>query len=1302
MGKVTTRLSLADKISGMRNLNAYKDAFDILGIFVILIDCNGHIVMINKHAIETLGYREADIVGQILWETPWFYKESQKSVKGVMKNALAGHTNYLDCEIIASNGDELLVHFCAKPLINNNGDIKGAMLEGNVGFNKSKKLDRSPGGAIDFVYSMLNNINSVILIIDLKTKGIIFANSYAREIFSHKMVGELCYSFLYNSDVPCECCTNEMKKNINQKPFKQEYYNSTINRYFSIISKIIKWYDGHDVRFEFFSDISEQRDVEKEYLRTIETSKALINAPDESMLLMELNGTVVNLNDAFAHNFGKKYEELIGRNIYDLMSEDLIKSRKGYMEEVLKSGEPAFFEDKRGEIRFLHIVYPVFDDSGRVFQVAIFSKNVTELNNALTLQKQTRAEIIQTNNRLNAILNSAIGFFISTIDLDGNITSWNKGAEMIMGYEEGEVIGKLNMLHLISGDIRNLNIYKNGMNNVSKDGFFKGEIKCKRMDGKCFPAFVHANPLCDADENIMGILVIVQDITERKQAEKELLKSTIVLETMVEGVTITDMQGRVIDVNKAAVMQMGYSKEELIGNNIMEAVVIERDRPKFIENQMALLSGQRQLAVEYGIKHKNGNELILSMSLSVMHDFNNNFNSIIAVHRDITERKKAEEEIVSLLEFNKTLISVSNIGIFTFNELGQCISVNIAGSKMMGSTEDMILNQNYEQIESWVDRHLSETMKDAISTGDEQQVDINIVTDSGSEVYLDCHLLTFFFANELHILLLINDVSKQKTLEKQLREAKNDAENANRIKSEFLANMSHEIRTPMNGIIGMTSLTLDTDITAEQKEYLTMVKFSADHLLDIINDILDFSKIEADQMKLDRMNFSLRTTLKSSIDLFYYSAREKQLDLIVNVDPIVPDAVIGDPGRLRQIFVNLIGNSIKFTEEGAIVSKVSIQKESSDAVTLLFSISDSGIGIPEDRQGAIFDSFTQVDGSTTRKYGGTGLGTTISKQLVELMDGEIWLESPARQSWDIGGPGTTFYFTIILSIQSEENLIINRDYDIIKDHRILIVNNNKEIRNKLTCFFKKCGFNDIKTSNEVELFDVLSNAKKEQKPFLLVLLDLQLPGTDGFNIANEMQSSGWLRDVAVILLTNLGYKGDSDLCKQYGISAYLPRPFEESVLLDIINETIGRKLLENKELITQHSIKDAERKLNILLAEDNRVNQMVVKRMLLKQGHSVTIVGNGQLAVEELEKEDFDLILMDVQMPVMDGIEATKVIRENEKGSYIYIIAMTAHAMKGDREMIIKSGMDEYISKPIDPKKIFEILDKIIIKVDKK
>ncbi|MBC8554770.1 MAG: response regulator, partial [Candidatus Brocadiales bacterium] len=660
-------------------------------------------------------------------------------------------------------------------------------------------------------------------------------------------------------------------------------------------------------------------------------------------------------------------------------------------------------------------------------------------------------------------------------------------------------------------------------------------------------------------------------------------------------------------------------------------------------------------------------------------------------------------------DYMKNILDNTQDMVITTNTNGRIVEFNTGAEHILGYTRKEVVGQSAEMF--YLDRQIKKKlMKRIEDEGAVKNYETKLRTKQGADIHMVITVsqLKDNSGNVIGAVEVGKDITEKNKREEELaktnkklkseimerevieialKTAKESAEGANKAKSEFLANMSHEVRTPMSGVIGMTDLLLDTHLTPEQLEYAGTIRESADSLLNIINDILDFSKIEAGKMMMEKIDFELHVTVDSVINLFTVKAEERGLGLSCFIAPEVPSFLQGDPGRLRQVLINLISNAIKFTNNGKVDLCINQIKETDSHTTLRFIIRDTGIGIPGDRINRLFQSFSQVDTSTTRKYGGTGLGLAISRQITELMGGQIGVESKE-------GNGSTFWFSVVFEKRSSDRQIPIEPGE-IENMRVLVVDDNSAKCHILRRYLESWNCRVEEAGSAVEAMKKLRDVSNRVDKFKIVLIDYSIPGMGGESLGGEIKADSKLKDLALVMLTSSGQRGDADHLKKLGFAAFLSRPIKQSQLFDCLQIITGKKnnIEENstRQIVTRYSItEERKRRVRILLAEDNIINQKIALRILNKKfGIHADVVNNGREAIETLERVDYDMILMDCQMPEMDGYEATRIIRDDHstvRNRNIPIIAMTVNAMKGDRKKCLEGGMDDYVTKHIDVK----------------
>jgi len=782
------------------------------------------------------------------------------------------------------------------------------------------------------------------------------------------------------------------------------------------------------------------------------------------------------------------------------------------------------------------------------------------------------------------------------------------------------------------------------------------------------------------------------EAAERKQAQGELYKVASIVESADDAIISTDLEGKILSWNAGAERTYGYCAEEVIGQHV--SLLFPPDRP---DEESGIIKrvrlGERIKHFETVRVSKDGRQIPISLAVSAVRDADGNLVGISKIAHDITERKRAEAQLkASEAELRALFAGMTDV-ILVLNNEGRYLKIAPTNPRLLyRPSPELVGKMMYEVLPQAEAELFLSYVRQALET--HEPVNVEYSLQIGDEQVWFAGTASPMTADL--VVWVARDITARKQMEAELERTRDAALESARLKSEFLANMSHEVRTPMNGVIGMTGLLLDTELDEEQRDFVETVRSSTDSLLTIINDILDFSKIEAGKLQFETLDFDIRGVVESSVEMLAERAQAKGVEIASFVDDNLPTRVRGDAGRLRQVLINMVGNAVKFTERGEVVVRATKEYENGHVIAR-FEVTDTGIGLSKEAQRYLFQPFIQADGSTTRKYGGTGLGLAISKQLVELMGGAIGVESEP-------GRGSTFWFTARLDKQPGpvEARAATPHID-LHNLRVLVVDDNATNRQILLRQITSWGMMATVAESGAQALELLRAAAGQGQEYDVALLDLHMPVMDGFELARAIKADANIALTLLVLMPTYGQRGDAQLAREVGIAAYLTKPVRQSQLFDCLatvtahGDTASPTPAAPQRLVTKHPLEEAHpaRRSRILIAEDNPVNQKVAARQIEKLGYRADIAANGLEVLDALLRIPYDIVLMDCQMPEMDGFEATSKIRLREgKNKRTIIIAMTANALEGDREKCLVAGMDDYISKPVRVAELQHILER--------
>ncbi len=1121
------------------------------------------------------------------------------------------------------------------------------------------------------------------------------ASGYSRE----ELIGENCR--LIRSDIHPAQLFEEMWETISSgKVWRGEVCSrSKSGRLYWVDASIVPFFDKNGLPVQYISvqtDITARKIAEKKFSESEERYRSLVDGLNEVIFSTDASGYWTFLSRSWAQVTGFSVDESLGRFCLDFVLPEEGPRARDLFEAMTRSGtycrETLRIVTADGAVRCVEVmVQAARNDEGEFTGATGTLTDVTE--------RRLAQDKLEEQFHFVEELFEAIPIPVYLKDVAGKFQKINKACSEFFGITHDEFIGRTVHELLPAEDAEfHAAMSRRIIDTRQKTSY---EKVITRRDGTKRYAIFQADALTRPDGEVVGFVGTVHDITENKaqqarlaEAKERLRRITNTIPGTIfqceigdEGVRFTFVSDRVKEIR-------GVDPEALLDDtgNASFRQIMEEDRNRVWHGVMEAARKLETWSGEFRIVRPDGSIRWIRSEINPEREKAANGKTLYSgIWLDVTQLKEADARLREVTE---------NIPVAVFQYVlpksgGAHFSFFSHGlERICGVTaEDVVADQNnLRALVHAEDRpRLGELVAVAVENAQAWSMDFRIRhKQTGATVWVHGEAQPKFQqdGNALWNGYLA-DISESKHASEDLRLAKEGAESASLAKSEFLANMSHEIRTPMNGIIGMTDLVLDSELDEEQREYLQIVKSSSEALLTVLNDILDFSKIEAGKLVIESIPFNLWRTVGDALKTMALNAHDKSLELICDIAADAPDCVIGDPGRLRQIIVNLVGNGIKFTERGEIVVRVVCEEFDSESALFHFSVADSGIGIPPDKLDSIFKAFTQQDSSITRRYGGTGLGLSISRRLVEALGGCIWVESEY-------GHGSTFHFTARFKLDIEQRS--RQSYSpSLAGARILVVDDNPVNLLVTSRTLVDAGAQVVEADSGESALILLRKTNGENR-FDLILLDSWMPGLDGFATAERIMAIPECVDTRLVMVSSSGVKGDGQRCREIGFAAYLPKPIARDELLRALGRLLNDPSAQvQRQLLTRHALRDDEIPLVILLAEDHPVNQKLVFSLLERWGHHVTVAGNGEEAVAAVEKGKFDIVLMDMQMPIMDGMEATRRIRasENRKGlPHLPIIAMTASDLQSDKEACLAAGMDDYIGKPVRGYELSRILRK--------
>jgi len=1174
-------------------------------------------------------------------------------------------------------------------------------------FENQKKTEQALKKSESFYLSLVENLPQNIFRKDIDGK-FSFANHQFCKLLGKpldEIIGKTDYD-LYPKELADKFRADDAKILETLTPIDtiEENINSDGSKsYVHVIKTPILSQDGKPIGIQgIFWDVTKRILTEQELAKERNLLRALLDYSPDRIYFKDKDSRFILCSKTVVSGLGlKSAEEAIGKSDFDFFTEEHAKPAYEDEQEIIRTGIPkigivekeTWIDGK--ETWALTTKMPLRDSNGNIIGTFGITKDITEL-------KKIEQQLEYERDLLKQLLDNAPDN-IYFKDLQSRFIRAGKSLADKFGLKSPEeAYGKTDFDFYTDEHARQA--YEDEQE-IIRTGIPKIGIVEKETwpDGHETWGWTTKMPLRDKNGNIIGTFGITKDITELKKIEQQLEYERDLLKQLMDNspdnIYFKDLQSRFIRCGKSLAEKFGLkSPEEAIGKSDFDFFTEEHARQAYEDEQEIIRTGIPKIGIVEKETWPDGHETWGWTTKMPLRDKNGNIIGTFGITKDITELKRTQEDLAYERDLLRSLLDNVPDCIY-FKDLQSrfiLCSKALADRFGLASSEEAIGKTDFDFFTEEHARPAFEDEQEIIRTGRPVIGKLERETwPDGRETWALTSKLPLRdkHGNIIGTFGISKDVTALKLAETELQKARDAALESTRLKSEFLANMSHEIRTPMNAIIGMTGLLLETNLTDEQRDFAETVRVSAEALLAIINDILDFSKIEAGKLNLEATDFDLCETVESTVELLAERAQSKGLELASWIHTDVPTQLRGDPGRLRQVLTNLIGNAVKFTEHGEVVVRVTKDYETDTHAVLRFRVSDTGIGIAPSALPRLFQAFSQADGSMTRKYGGTGLGLAICKQLVELMGGQIGVESKL-------GEGSTFWFTVRLEKQpsATPKLSIEEKMARMAGLRVLIVDDNTTNRQILHYQIIAWKMRNGHAASGPEALEILRRAAAAGDPYDLAILDMQMPDMDGLTLAREIKKDPRIASTRLVMLTSLMHRENMQTLKEAGIEACLIKPVKQSKLFDCIANLF---LLPVEPVKTQaiHPTPQKEAATapitsnlyHILLAEDNAVNQKVALRQLKKLGFNADAVANGIEVLDALERIQYDIIIMDCQMPEMDGYEATRRIRQHEKTEaalgknpkHVHIIAMTANALQGDREKCIEAGMDDYVSKPV-------------------